>query len=279
MTRRRSHVLVSALVVVLVAACNARHETVVQLPEAPPWWAAGIPMSHLALTKVLAPDPDAPPTGLPLAPARPGVRLKESQRQALRSYLAVLARGGPGTNPELFPTDNDRLAYLVNAHVGWALLLNSEPSLLAARSEGIRTTPFPLGAATSTLERLESEILQRWSTEPRIALMLNPGWRGGPPLPRSALEAHAVSWQIAEHATLCGREPGFWKLDSKARTLTVSAFTAFMPGLPPEPARRARRLLDAVPPPAELAARALETCGDALQRCTIVLAPLDEARL
>jgi hypothetical protein len=240
---------------------------------------AGIPLSHTALTRVLAGDPDQPPRSGPTVLIRPGELLAPARLQELRQYLAVLARGGPAANPELFPTDRDALAYLLNAHIGWALLLNVEPTLRGADSATIRRTPFPLARTTRTLESLEVEILQRWSTEPRVALLLNPGWRGGPPLPPAALESFSVPWQIAQHATECGRTSSFWSFDAKGKSLAVSAFTGFMPGLPPEPARRTRRLLDLVPPPEAMRNAVLDTCGDFLQRCSITFQAVDERRL
>ncbi|MFI5168010.1 MAG: hypothetical protein ACHQQS_15485 [Thermoanaerobaculales bacterium] len=256
------------LVCALLPACSAPSAPPdLPLPLTPEWWVAVPPLTHESLSAVL---------GAISTRDRPGW---DTARQAtLDAYLATIARGGPSTNPELFPSPDHVLAYFVNAHIAWALALSHAPSLVGRDVSALQHEPLTVGAATLSLERLVGEVWLRAPLEPRLRLWLNPGWRGGPELPPSAVEGHAIDWQLADQAQRCGRAPGFWVLDRAALKVSVSGFTTLMWGLPDAPPQRTRRLLDLVPPPAELREAILATCGGALQRCAIVLAPFDRGR-
>jgi len=193
--------------------------------------------------------------------------------------LAAIANFGPISTPELFPTEAHVLAYLVDAHVAWSIALGEARRFRRLDVAALRRVPFPLDRRTSTLEELAGEVASRAPCEPRLALFLNPGWKGGPPLPSAALEGHSLDWQLAVHAALCGRTPGFWQVDRERRVLKVSAFTDWLWGLPTDQPARARKLLELVPPPARLLEAAQEACGPSLQRCTVISAGIDEARL
>lgn len=252
----------------LLPACSAPSAPPnVPLPLTPEWWVAVPPLAHDSLSAVL---------GAAAVEDRAGW---DAGRQAtLDAYLATIARGGPSTNPELFPSPDHVLAYFVNAHIAWALALSHAPSLAGRDVSALQREPLTVGGAASSLEQLVGEIWLRAPLEPRLRLWLNPGWRGGPELPPSAVEGHAIDWQLADQAQRCGRAPGFWAFDHADMRVTVSSFTALMWGLPDAPQPRTRRLLDLVPPPAELREAILAACGGGLQRCAIVVVPFDYGR-
>jgi hypothetical protein len=194
-------------------------------------------------------------------------------------YLAALAHHGPVSTPELFPSTAHVLAYLVNAHAAWTIALGEAQKLRKLGVGALREVPFPLDGRMSTLATLAGEVARYAPWEPRLSLFLNPGWQGGPPLPTSALEGHSLDWQLASHAGLCGRTPGFWNLDRGRSVVSVSAFTDSMWGLPVEQPARMRKLLDLVPPPGRLRQAILATCGPSLQRCTLASIACDRSRL
>ena len=263
---RAAAVSLALLAAVLAPACSAPPASSVPLPLTPEWWVPALPMSHAPLSALLG--------AAPAAAARWG----PAHQAAVESYLATLARGGPQTDPELFPAPAYVLAYLVDAHVGWTLALGHAPALAGRDVAGLQRVPFTLGGAPMTLERLVGEIWLRSPLEPRIRLLLNPGWRGGPELPGCAVEGHSLDWQIAEQAARCGRTPGFWAFDPPSRQVRLSAFSSLLWGLPDAPQARARRLLDLVPPQPELRTAILSSCGSALQHCSVVLVPFDQSR-
>lgn len=224
-----------------------------------------------------------PPTASALAEVlsrvapRPQPRLDAGLRRRLLAYLATIAAVGPTTRPELFPSQGDVLAFLINAHMAWTVALATEPGPATVLPLSRRSVRFPLDGGTTTLETLAVRILQLAPAEPRVVLFLNPGLAAGPPLPPWPLEGHALAWQLDQHGRNCGAHPSFWSLDEERRELRMSAFAAHMPGLPDAPAARALRLLELAPPPPPLRARILAACGPTLQRCTHTLAPLDPA--
>lgn len=225
------------------------------------------PFTHAPLSRVL--ETAGRTGGSPLPP---------EIRRELDAYLATLAERNPFSEPSLYPSEAYVLAAFANLHVAWAVALAEKGDLKSSDVAGLRSTPFPFNGRTWTLFALEQFLLQRAASEPRLVLFLNPGWAGGPPLPRTALEGHSFAWQIADHASRCGSLPGFWQFDAARRQVRVNAYANLLPGLPPEPAARARRLLDLVPPAPAVRNEVLATCGEALQRCAVEAVPFDERR-
>jgi hypothetical protein len=238
------------------------------LPLVPTSWLPALPATHDALSAVLA----------GVAAAGPRNRWDGVRQEVFVGYLVALAHHGPVSTPELFPSDADVLAYLVNAHAAWTIALGEARKLRKLGVGALREVPFPLDGRMSTLATLAGEVARYAPREPRLALFLNPSLQGGPPLPVSALEGHSLDWQLASHAELCGRSPDFWNLDRERRVVSVSAFTDFMWGLPAEQPARMRQLLELVPPPGQLRQAVFDACGPSLQRCTTALIALDRGR-
>ena len=191
----------------------------------------------------------------------------------------MLAQRGPLSRPELFPSNDDLLAYLVDAHIAWAVALSHSRRLARMEVVRLREEPIVVDGRPSSLHLLAEELSWRAPSEPRLALFLNAGWRGGPPLPASAVEGRSLDWQMTLQAERCGRTNGFWALDAPAKRLAVSQYTELMWGLPRSQPARVRRLLDLVPPPAALRDEILAACSSSLQHCSIVLTPVDTGRL
>jgi hypothetical protein len=230
--------------------------------------------------------PLAPPTNLQLSSALEAIaktgppKTWNQQRQGLfRGYLATLAARGPASRPELFPSPPYVLAYLVNAHVAWTIALADAPELAKLNLSAVRELPITVDGTTTSLRGLTDEIARRAPFEPRLGLFLNPGWRGVPPLPETALAGHTFDWQLADHAKLAGRTPGFWELDPVRKVLKVSSFTNLMWGLPNAGRARIRKVFELVPPPEKLRWDILAYCGISLSGCSVSFLPINEARL
>jgi hypothetical protein len=239
------------------------------LPLVQPAWLPPVPATHDALSTVL----------MAMAASGPNRRWSGARNQVFAAYLSALAHNGPSSTPDLFPTPGDALAYALDAHLAWVIALGESPGLRSRDVSALRQVPFPLDGRTSTLARLEGEVARLAPLEPRAALLLNPGWRGGPPLPAAAIEARALDFQLALQARACGQTAGFWDLDSRRKIVTVSAVTGLMWGLPDQQPERTRRLLQLVPPAPGLADSIVSTCGASLLRCSIASAPFDTSRL
>ncbi|HVN76482.1 MAG TPA: hypothetical protein VMT19_09210 [Thermoanaerobaculaceae bacterium] len=260
----------AALIAAVLALCACQASPgPVPLPSAAPGWIPALPATNEALSRVL------------VAAARGGMQSAWTPDgdERFRGYLATLAWRGPSSHPELYPSTDDLLAFLVDAHIAWALALGHAATLAGRDVASLREQPFVVDGRTSSLRLLSEEIAWRAASEPRLALVLNAGWRGGPPLPAVAIEGRSLAWQLAMQADRCGRLAGFWQVDTASKRLSVSAFTELMWGLPASQPARARRLLDLVPPPAELRVRIVAACGASLQRCAIALSPVDTGRM
>lgn len=255
-------------IVASAAACRPSPALRPPLSEAPGGIAA-LPATHETLSAVLA----------GLSRTDPGGAWAPSADGALRRYLEGVARRGPMSCPELFPSNEDVLAYLVNAHVAWALAVGHAARLARSDVAALSEEAFTVDGARASLSSLARQIASRAASEPRLALFINPGWRGGPPLPAAALEGRALDWQLTVHAERCGGSPGFWLLDRGARRLALPAYTDMIWGLPAGQPARARRLLDLVPPPAALRDAIIAVCGASLQHCVIGVTPTDTSRL
>ena len=257
-----------ALVVVGLWSCHALPGQL-PAPAAAPDWASALPATHEALSATLA----------ALSAGGQSQASSLARGGALRGYLADLAQRGPLSHPELFPTDESVLAYLVDAHVAWAFALGQASRFSKLGVDGLREEPITIDGRISCLRALMEELAWRAPWEPRLALFLNAGWRGGPPLPTSAVEGRSLDWQLTLQAERCGRSSGFWTLDAPGKRLGVSAYTELMWGLPNSQPARARRLLDLVPPPDALREAVIAACGASLQHCVVVPTPLDTSRL
>ncbi len=247
-----------ALLIALSIACDplAPHNPI-RLDPAPPSLPPG-PFSHAQLAWALAAGTDE------------GSRPEASRR--FRSYLATIATVGPRSRPDLFPGSEDVLAYLVNAHLAWATELDAAPQLAGVGTNLRRRVRFPLDGEPTSLASLEREIGRRAPHDPRLGLWLDTGVTGRPPRPPAPLEAHAYGFLVDLQARRCGAEPGTWGFDAAGRRLTVASWATGLAGLPDDPVRRARRLLDVVPPPPGLRLQILEVCGNGLQICRITTA-------
>ena len=221
---------------------------------------AGGWISNLPLSTVLA--------AATVARGRPAA-LSPPQRVALTRYLATMSTIGPRSHPELFPHQEDAVAYLVNAYLGWSIALTEQGSAHAA--DALRT-PFPLDGGRWTLSRIVSTLADLAPLEPRITFFLaGPGPL--PPLPRAPLEAYSLQWQLADQARRTGASPGFWAFDAAGRTVRVPRMALSAPGLTGDLRGRGRRLLELAPPPPALAEAIRSACGRGLELCEVAASP------
>ena len=109
----------------------------------------------------------------------------------LEEYLGELARVSPDSHRHLFPTENDQLAYWINAHNACALRgvlrLNRPASLKDLSSKFDSGTSYVLGGKELSLAGITNLIRKRFP-EPRVHFILVRARRGGPPLSKAAYE-------------------------------------------------------------------------------------------
>jgi hypothetical protein len=109
----------------------------------------------------------------------------------LEEYLGELARVSPDSHPHLFPTENDQLAYWINAHNACALRgvlrLNRPASLKDIARQFDWGTSYILGGKELSLGNI-TNLIRKHFPEPRVHFVLVRARRGGPPLSKAAYE-------------------------------------------------------------------------------------------
>jgi uncharacterized protein DUF547 len=117
----------------------------------------------------------------------------------LDEYMAELGRVSPDSHPHLFPTEEDKLAYWINAHNACALrgvLRWNRPrdfKSIAARFDG--HTSYVLGGREMTLDGIVTLIRHRFQ-DARVHFVLVRGRRGGPPLSKKPFDPATLEAQL-----------------------------------------------------------------------------------
>jgi hypothetical protein len=180
----------------------------VEGPRAEPAAMMGKTFDHSGLTTVLSKV--VSPTGavdygaLATAPAD------------LDRYLGQLAATSPKSAPQLFRTNDDRLAYYLNAYNAFVLAavrdhcpLNDVQSVYFGGGFFWRLS-FVMGREEVTLSDLEAErirgVMQR---NPEVHLALVKGARGFPPLGQTAFEPARLQAQLQALAARTAKDPRF----------------------------------------------------------------------
>ena len=138
-----------------------------------------------------------------------------SDRDDLERYVASIARVSPDSSPERFPTEQERLAYWINAYNAWVLTLVLEHDPVGSVQEiqtpssGLVAPVLPdgagfffwhriaLGGKRMSLYTLENRIVRGRFDEPRIHFALNCASIGCPRLPQRAFDPDALEAQLA----------------------------------------------------------------------------------
>ncbi|MCY1031793.1 DUF547 domain-containing protein [Corallococcus sp. BB11-1] len=123
----------------------------------------------------------------------------QQDRAALEQFVASLASVSPRLRPELFPTQEDGLAYWLNAYNALVLL-----QLVERHPEGVSSMGFgrfywgrawPVGGERLTLWALEQRILDEYA-DPRVHFALFQGTRGGPSLDGAPYQPEFLDAQL-----------------------------------------------------------------------------------
>lgn len=153
--------------------------------------------------------------------------------QALRRFAATLAVFGPETTPERFPTEQDRLAYYINAYNALTLLgvvdnwpIDSvqdvrgwlEPKPGFGFFYGLR---FPLDGQRINLYDLENQVIRGFG-DARIHAAINCASVSCPPLAPFAYTPGRLDRQLDE-ATRAFCAPPHVRIDEKAERIELSA--------------------------------------------------------
>lgn len=127
-----------------------------------------------------------------------------ADRLELQRYLTAVAEHSPDSDPDLFPTREEQLAYWINgynAYVLWAVL--ERPGMRSVSDEKtdfFYFTEYELGGASWSLYNLENDVIRERFSEPRIHMAVNCASAGCPELPAEAFLPEKLEAQLAREA-------------------------------------------------------------------------------
>jgi len=155
----------------------------------------------------------------------------------LDRYERMTAAASPDSDPALFPTRDDELAYWINAYNAAAIatVVRHYPiasvtdvrspfplSLFSDKIGFFVLQPVKLGGRSTNLHELENAIRSRYR-EPRVHFALNCASRGCPRLPRRAFEGRHLESRLDEEAQRFFAEDRNLAIDHAARVVQLSA--------------------------------------------------------
>ena len=150
-----------------------------------------------------------------------------SRRTRLDDFVAALGGASPESQPDLFPAEDDRLAYWINAYNAFTLhaILAEYPisSVWRARDgQFFQRRRHVAGGRAVSLDDIEHEILRGRFAEPRIHFAINCGSNGCPPMRPSAYEGAGIRDTLRAATRRFLASEWNCRLDAGARRVHVS---------------------------------------------------------
>ena len=156
----------------------------------------------------------------------------------LERYYQLLSTYSPDSHPELFPTQQSRLAYWINAYNAAVLkaVLSHYPIssvadvkapalffFLPAQSGFFVFQRLVFGAESMSLYSLENDIVRSRFAEPRIHFALNCASRGCPRLPASTFKTEHLDEELDRETRNFVAEERNFRLDHAQKTIFLSS--------------------------------------------------------
>lgn len=151
-------------------------------------------------------------------------------RQALDRFLETIETTGPESDPELFPTQEDKLAYYINAYN--AQVFNGVLAMSPKADTVWGFTKTGLGffvqmkivvaGRKTSLKSLEDDIIRDGFKDPRIHAALNCASVGCPRLPRRAFEPATLDAQLDAEMAKFVAEKRNCSIDTSTGHVTLS---------------------------------------------------------
>ena len=162
----------------------------------------------------------------------------KDQPDDLEAYYRLISRYSPDSNPELFSSEQDRLAYWINAYNAAVIKIVLTYYPIAGIEEV--TPPFPFfflpdktgffifqrptfGTVTTSLYYLENSVIRERFSEPRVHFALNCASRSCPRLPNYAFTGEQLDRQLEHEARRFFSEERNLRIDSELKTIFMSS--------------------------------------------------------
>lgn len=156
----------------------------------------------------------------------------------LEQYYLLLTRYSPDSRPDLFPTEQSRLAYWINAYNAAAIKTVLTHYPISSVADIKRPFPFfflprksgffffqrvTFGGKTTSLYYIEHGVILKRFAEPRVHFALNCAARGCPRLPRQAFTAEHLDEQLDREARQFLSEERNVKIDHREKVVLLSS--------------------------------------------------------
>lgn len=129
-------------------------------------------------------------------------KLRRELTGPLHVYLDAVARFGPRSRPQMFPTEADRLAYYLNAHNALVLQMwldhgAGQPGApTQVRPHWFVLENWPVDGKRRSLRDLEQDVIRKASDDWRLPFALVRGSMDDPPLLQEPYEARRLDEQL-----------------------------------------------------------------------------------
>ncbi len=160
----------------------------------------------------------------------------QAQQAELDTLLAILAQVSPSSHPTSFPSQQDKLAYWINAYnlsVLRAVLHFSNFDNLIPYLNKVRffaVLRFTYGGKDTNLYNLENRWIRPTFQEPRIHFALNCASIGCPHLPREAFIGAQLETQLDREARKFVAQERNVRVDKKTQTIHLSSLFQWFRG-------------------------------------------------
>jgi hypothetical protein len=163
--------------------------------------------------------------------------LKEDSRY-LERYYHLISTYSPDSHPDLFPTENHKLAYWINAYNATAIkialnyypisnVLDVKPPavffLLPDKSGFFVFQRLTYGGKTTNLYYLENRVIRKRFQEPRVHFALNCAALGCPRLPRSSFIGEMLERQLDQETRKFLSEERNYRIDHEKKAIFLSS--------------------------------------------------------
>lgn len=156
----------------------------------------------------------------------------------LEQYYLLLTLFSPDSHPDLFPTENSKLAYWINAYNAAAIKTALTYYPISSVADIKRPFPFfflpqksgffffqrvTFGGKKTSLYYLEQGVILKRFAEPRVHFALNCAARGCPRLPRQAFTAEYLDEQLDREARKFLSEERNLRIDHTQQVVLLSS--------------------------------------------------------
>lgn len=163
-----------------------------------------------------------------------------ANRGRLDTFVALIGVVGPTTRPELFETQEKKLAYYINAYNALTMfnVINRLPAMKTVVDDDksfFYFTEFKVDGTPISLYKLENELIRPTFKEPRIHFALNCASAGCPVLPAEAFLPEKLEAQLEREAQKFVHEKRNVEVDASGKVVLSQIFNWYKDDFAPTP--------------------------------------------